>query len=118
PMLCAKLLRRHDRTKQGAVARKSEEYFNRLIAEYDRLLGWVLDHQPLTLIVAVVTLVVTILLYIMIPKGFFPTQDTSLVQGITRAGPTVSFAEMAHRQQALAGEILHDPNVESLSSFI
>ncbi|MGZ5933554.1 MAG: efflux RND transporter permease subunit, partial [Rhizomicrobium sp.] len=118
PMLCAKLLRRHDPAKQGAVARKSEEYFNRVIAEYDRLLKWVLDHQPLTLLVAVVTLVVTILLYIVIPKGFFPTQDTSLVQGITQAGPTVSFAEMARRQQALADELLRDPNVESLSSFI
>src|SRR5450755_2428813 len=114
PMLCAKLLRRHDPKKQGAITRRSEEYFNRIIAEYDRLLGWVLDHQPLTLIVAVVTLVVTILLYIVIPKGFFPTQDTSLVQGITQAGPTVSFAEMARRQQALADELLRDPDVESL----
>jgi multidrug efflux pump len=118
PMLCAKLLRRHDTKKQGAIARRSEEYFNCIIAEYDRLLKWVLDHQPLTLLVAVVTLVVTILLYIVIPKGFFPTQDTSLVQGITQAGPTVSFAEMARRQQALADELLRDPDVESLSSFI
>ncbi len=118
PMLCAKLLRRHDPKKQGAIARRSEEYFNRIIAEYDRLLKWVLDHQPLTLLVAVITLVVTILLYIVIPKGFFPTQDTSLVQGITQAGPTVSFAEMARRQQALADELLRDPDVESLSSFI
>jgi len=89
-----------------------------LISEYDRLLKWVLDHQPLTLIIAVITLVVTVLLYIAIPKGFFPTQDTSLVQGITEAGPTVSFAEMTRRQQILADEILRDPNVESLSSFI
>ena len=118
PMLCAKLLRRHDPKKQGAVARRSEEYFNRIIAEYDRLLKWVLDHQPLTLLVAVVTLVVTVLLYAVIPKGFFPTQDTSLVQGITQAGPTVSFAEMARRQQAMADELLRDPDVESLSSFI
>jgi len=118
PMLCAKLLRRHDKKKQGAVARQAEEYFNRLISEYDRLLKWVLDHQPLTLIIAVITLVVTVLLYIAIPKGFFPTQDTSLVQGITEAGPTVSFVEMTRRQQLLADEILRDPNVESLSSFI
>jgi multidrug efflux pump len=118
PMLCAKLLRRHDPKKQGAIARRSEEYFNRVIAEYDRLLKWVLDHQPLTLVVAVITLVFTILLYVVIPKGFFPTQDTSLVQGITQAGPTVSFAEMARRQQGLADELLRDPNVESLSSFI
>ena len=118
PMLCAKLLRRHDRSKQGAVARKSEAYFNQLIGQYDRLLVWVLDHQPLTLLVAAITLGVTIFLYVVIPKGFFPTQDTSLVQGITRAGPTVSFAEMSRRQQFLAEAILRDPNVESLSSFI
>jgi multidrug efflux pump len=118
PMLCAKLLRRHDRSKQGALARRSEAYFNRVIAEYDRLLTWVLDHQPLTLVIAVITLLLTILLYIVIPKGFFPTQDTSLVQAITEAGPTVSFSEMARRQNALADEILRDPNVESLSSFI
>jgi multidrug efflux pump len=117
-MLCAKLLRRHDRSKQGALARRSEAYFNRVIAEYDRLLTWVLDHQPLTLVIAVITLLLTILLYIVIPKGFFPTQDTSLVQAITEAGPTVSFSEMARRQNALADEILRDPNVESLSSFI
>jgi multidrug efflux pump len=111
-------LRRHDRSKQGALARRSEAYFNRVIAEYDRLLTWVLDHQPLTLVIAVITLLLTILLYIVIPKGFFPTQDTSLVQAITEAGPTVSFSEMARRQNALADEILRDPNVESLSSFI
>ena len=77
-----------------------------------------LDHQPLTLLVAVGTLVVTVLLYIVIPKGFFPLQDTGFIQGITQAGPTVSFAEMARRQQALADELLRDPDVESLSSFI
>ncbi|MBV9045543.1 MAG: efflux RND transporter permease subunit, partial [Alphaproteobacteria bacterium] len=118
PMLCAKLLRRHKEPKQGTFAQKAEDTFNRVIAEYDRLLKWVLDHQPLTLLIAVVTLVLTILLYIVIPKGFFPTQDTSLVQGITQAGPTVSFDEMSRRQQALADAIKSDPNVDSLSSFI
>jgi len=119
PMLCAKLLRRkNEEKKQGAIARKSEELFERLIYGYDRLLTWVLDHQPLTLLVAVGTLVLTILLYIVIPKGFFPVQDTGLVQAITEAGPTVSFATMGERQNALARELLKDPNVKSLSSFI
>src|SRR5579862_2998093 len=119
PMLCAKLLRhKTEAKKQGAVARRAEEYFERLIKEYDRLLTWVLDHQPLTLIVAVATLVVTVLLYILIPKGFFPIQDTGLVQGITQAGPTVSFQAMSERQTALARSLLANPNVSSLSSFI
>ncbi len=118
PMLCAKLLRRHQEPPRGSIAAKAEDYFNRVIAEYDRMLQWVLDRQPLTLLVAVGTLALTVVLYIVIPKGFFPVQDTSLVQGITEAGPTVSFAEMSHRQQALVAAILDDPNVASLSSFI
>ncbi|HVU19880.1 MAG TPA: MdtB/MuxB family multidrug efflux RND transporter permease subunit [Rhizomicrobium sp.] len=119
PMLCAKLLRhRQTHREQSSFARKSEELFDRLIKGYDRLLVWVLDHQPLTLLVAVGTLALTILLYIVIPKGFFPVQDTGLVQGITEAGPTVSFAAMGERQNALARELLKDPDVRSLSSFI
>ncbi|HEY5239256.1 MAG TPA: MdtB/MuxB family multidrug efflux RND transporter permease subunit [Rhizomicrobium sp.] len=119
PMLCAKLLRPpEERKKQSEISRWSEEKFNRLIHEYDRLLNWVLDRQPLTLLVAVITLVVTVLLYIVIPKGFFPEQDTGLIQGITQAGPTVSFAAMAQRQEALAKQILRDPDVVSVSSFI
>ena len=89
-----------------------------MLAEYERLLNWVLDHQPLTLMVALGTLALTIFLYIVIPKGFFPVQDTGLVQGITQAGPTASFAAMSQRQQALAKEILRDSDVVSLSSFI
>ena len=119
PMLCAKLLRhRSEARKQSLIARKAEDTYNRLVAEYDRALIWVLDHQPLTLRVAVGTLVVTVLLYVMISKGFFPVQDTGLVQGITQAGPTVSFSEMSKRQEALAGALLRDPDVESLSSYI
>ncbi|MBS0472855.1 MAG: multidrug efflux RND transporter permease subunit [Proteobacteria bacterium] len=118
PMLCAKLLRRHKEPAKDSLLGKAEDAFNRVIREYDRLLIWVLDRQPLTLLIAVATLVVTVLLYIVIPKGFFPTQDTSLVQGISEAGPTVSFAEMSRRQQVLAAAILKDPNVASLSSFI
>ncbi len=119
PMLCAKLLRhRAEAKQQGVVARKAEEYYQRMVHEYDRLLRWVLDHQPLTLAVAVGTLVFTVLLYVVIPKGFFPLQDTGLIQAFTEAGPTVSFAEMAKRQEALAAAILKDPDVQSLSSFI
>jgi multidrug efflux pump len=119
PMLCAKLLRhKSEQKRQGRIARRAEEYFERLIKEYDRLLTWVLDHQPLTLIVAVATLALTVVLYIVIPKGFFPVQDTGLVQGITQAGPTVSFQAMSDRQTALAAALLKDPDVQSLSSFI
>src|SRR5215472_14869874 len=118
PMLCAKLLRHRSEQKQTRFARRAQEYFDRVISEYGRLLTWVLDHQPLTLAVAVGTLVLTVLLYIVIPKGFFPVQDTGLVQGITRANPDVSFSAMADHQNALAAQILKDPDVVSLTSFI
>ena len=120
PMLCAKLLRSHseEEKRQGSIRRRTEVYYERIIAEYDRMLVWVLEHQPLTLLVAVGTLVLTVVLYIAIPKGFFPVQDTGFIQAITEAGPTVSFDAMARRQQAVADKILKDPDVASLSSFI
>jgi multidrug efflux pump len=118
PMLCAKLLRRREVRGETQFARTWREQFGRLVAGYGRLLGWVLDHQPLTLAVALGTLALTLLLYVVIPKGFFPLQDTGLLQGITQSGPTVSFSSMAHRQQALARAVLKNKNVESLSSFI
>ncbi len=118
PMLCAKLLRHRSEQKQTEFGRRSQEAFDRVITEYGRLLNWVLDHQPLTLGVAIGTLVLTALLYIVIPKGFFPVQDTGLVQGITRASPDVSFSAMAEHQNALAAQILKDPDVTSLTSFI
>ena len=118
PMLCAKLLRRHAPENQSRFARRSQELFDQVISAYGRILTWVLDHQPLTLIVAVATLAVTVLLYIVIPKGFFPVQDTGLVQGITRANSDVSFAAMADRQNAMASAILKDNDVVSLTSFI
>ena len=118
PMMCAKLLRHRPPHQMSPVARRCQEWFDRVIAEYGRLLNWVLDHQPLTLLVAVVTLVLTVFLYAAIPKGFFPVQDTGLIQGISEAPPSVSFAAMAERQQALAAAILKDPDVVSLSSFI
>ena len=119
PMLCAKLLRRRSENhKQSAFAARAERFYDRTVEAYDRGLIWVLDHQPLTMLVAIITLAVTVLLYVVIPKGFFPVQDTGFIQGMTRAGPTVSFEAMSERQGELAREILQDPAVESVSSFI
>jgi multidrug efflux pump len=120
PMLCAKLLRSHSEEQQheSRIQRFIEGTYGRLVAEYDRLLVWVLKHQRFTLLVAVGTLVLTVVMYIAIPKGFFPLQDTGFVQAITEAGPTVSFEAMGQRQQQLAAKILQDPDVASLSSFI
>ena len=118
PMMCAKILRHRRPSEMSALARHSQQWFDGLIAQYGRLLTWVLDHQPLTLLVAAATLGLTVFLYIVIPKGFFPVQDTGLIQGISEAAPSVSFEAMAQRQQALAAAILKDPDVVSLSSFI
>src|SRR6266481_5310874 len=118
PMMCAKNLRYRRPSEISLVARRSQQWFDGLIAQYGRLLSWVLDHQPLTLLVAVGTLGLTVFLYIVIPKGFFPVQDTGLIQGISEAAPSVSFEAMARRQQALAAVILKDPDVVSLSSFV
>jgi multidrug efflux pump len=118
PMMSARFLRHTEKEKQGRLYRKSGEIFERLIERYGRMLNWVLDRQGATLIVAIVTLLLTVVLYVLIPKGFFPIQDTGAIQGITEAPQTVSFAAMAERQQALAAAILQDPAVESLSSFI
>jgi len=118
PMACAKLLRRPHEAKESAFERKNREWFDALVRQYDRALNRVLDHQPLTLAVAVGTLVLTAILYIAIPKGFFPIQDTGLIQGISEASQSISYAAMADRQQALAAAILKDPDVDSLSSFI
>jgi multidrug efflux pump len=120
PMLCAKLLRSHseEQQRESRVQRFIESTYGRLVAEYDRLLVWVLKHQRFTLLVAVGTLVLTVVMYIAIPKGFFPLQDTGFIQAITEAGPTVSFEAMGQRQQQLAAKILQDPDVASLSSFI
>ena len=118
PMMCARLLRHIPVREQGRFFRKSGEWFDRVIAGYARMLTWVLDRQGATLLVALATLALTIVLYIVIPKGFFPVQDTGAIQGISEASPTISFAAMAERQQALAKVIMQDPAVESLSSFI
>ncbi|MBE5252685.1 efflux RND transporter permease subunit [Mixta mediterraneensis] len=118
PMLCAYLLRHIPPEKQSRFSRKGGEVFDKLVRGYDRLLIIVLNHQKLTLLVALATFALTALLYVMVPKGFFPTQDTGLIQGVTVASQDVSFNEMAKRQQALAKVILQSPAVESLSSTI
>ncbi len=118
PMACAKLLLPAAAVHETAVQRHSREWFDRLIAFYGRTLAWVLDHQPITLLVALGTLGLTAALYVVIPKGFFPVQDTGLIQGISEAPQSISFQAMAERQQALAQAILQDPDVDSLSSFI
>ncbi|AZG10886.1 MdtB/MuxB family multidrug efflux RND transporter permease subunit [Pigmentiphaga sp. H8] len=118
PMMCSKYLRHIPDEEQGRFYRKSGEWFDRIIAGYDRMLRWVLSHQPLTLLVALGTLLLTVLLYAVIPKGFFPQQDTGVIQAISESSPSVSFAAMARRQQAAAEVILRDPDVASLSSFI
>jgi multidrug efflux pump len=116
PMMCAKLLKQ--RPPGGHAAGESGRWFAALVEWYGRKLTWVLDHQRLTLYVATATVAVTVLLYILIPKGFFPEQDTGLIQGVSEATESVSYAAMADRQQALAAAVLKDPAVVSLSSYI
>src|SRR5499427_5668824 len=118
PMMSAKLLRRTPPSEQGAFYRASGRWFDGVIGRYGEMLNWVLDRQTATLWVFVGTLALTVILYVVIPKGFFPLQDTGVIQGISEAPQSVSFAAMAERQRALARAILEDPEVESLSSFI
>ncbi len=118
PMMCAKILRHKPPEKQGRFYRWTEDLFDRIIGFYGRTLQTVLRFRFTTLMVTVATLVFTVLLYIYVPKGFFPVEDTGVLLGISEAPQTVSFREMARRQEALAHVILQDPDVESLSSFI
>ena len=118
PMMCARLLRHVPEEQQGWFYHKSGAFFDRIIARYGVALEWVLERQRTTLFVAIGTLVLTVLLYVFIPKGFFPVQDTGVIQGISEATQSVSFGAMAQRQQALVKVVLTDPAVESVSSFI
>ncbi len=111
PMMCAKLFKPH-------AAEEKPDWVERLIGGYSRWLTWVLRHQTLTLVVAIVTLGLTVVLYLAVPKGFFPVQDTGVIQGISEAPQSISFRAMSERQQALARVILADPAVDSLSSYI
>jgi len=118
PMMCARILRHRPTHQQSSLYRASERAFEAVIAGYAATLRWVLKHQGGVLTVTAMTLAVTLLLYVSVPKGFFPVQDTGAILGVSEAGPNVSFTAMAERQQALAHVILQDPDVDSLSSFI
>ena len=118
PMMCARLLHHTPQEQQGRFYRISGAFFDKIIARYGIWLNWVLDRQGTTLLVAIGTLALTVLLYIFIPKGFFPLQDTGVIQAITEAPQSISFAAMAERQQAVSDAVLADPAVASLSSFI
>jgi multidrug efflux pump len=118
PMMCSKLLRYTPLAQQGRFYRAGGRFFDAVIARYGAMLNWVLDRQRATLFVAIGTLALTVLLYFFVPKGFFPVQDTGVIQGISEAAQSISFSAMADRQQALAEVVLQDPAVASLSSFI
>ncbi len=119
PMMCARLLKREpEEEEQGRFYKASGAWIDWLIEAYGRKLQWVLKHQPLTLLLAIATLGLTVVLYLVVPKGFFPVQDTGVIQGISEAPQSISFAAMSQRQQELAKIILADPAVESLSSYI
>jgi multidrug efflux pump len=118
PMMCSRLLKSTHGQKQSRFYVASEKAFDSIIAFYGKTLTWVLKRQTATLIVAAGTLVLTVVLYVIVPKGFFPVQDTGIIQGISEATQSISFPAMAEKQQQLAHLILQDPAVESLSSFI
>ncbi|MDR6579481.1 MULTISPECIES: MdtB/MuxB family multidrug efflux RND transporter permease subunit [Pseudomonas] len=119
PMMCARLLKREPKEEeQSRFYKASGAWIDWLIGAYGRKLQWVLKHQPLTLLVAIATLGLTVVLYLVVPKGFFPVQDTGVIQGISEAPQSISFAAMSQRQQELAKIILADPAVQSLSSYI
>ncbi|GAA4502940.1 multidrug efflux RND transporter permease subunit [Pseudaeromonas paramecii] len=118
PMLCAYLLRHIPEERQSRFYRKGGELFDRLVAAYDKALGWVLNHQRLTLLISCGLVGVTGLLYVLSPKGFFPSEDTGMIQGISVASQNVSFAQMAQRQQQLVKLIQANPNVDQVASTI
>jgi len=118
PMMCARILRHVPEAEQSRFYRATGRMLDAVIARYGRMLDWVLDRQGATLAVAIAMLGLTVVLYFLVPKGFFPVQDTGVIQGVSEAPQSVSFQAMAERQQALAKVVLQDPAVESLSSFI
>jgi multidrug efflux pump len=118
PMMCSKLLKHKPEESQGRFYKASERAFNAIIDYYGKTLRWVLGYQVATLLVAAATLGLTIFLFVVIPKGFFPIQDTGVIQGVSEAAQSVSFPEMSRQQQLLTKVILQDPDVDNLSSFI
>jgi multidrug efflux pump len=118
PMMCARLIRHRPDAERTSFDLTAERVLDATIAHYGRALNWVLDRQPLTLLVAVLTLALTLILYVLIPKGFFPVQDTGMIQAITEASQSISYQAMAKLQNEVAEAVLGDPDVVSLSSFI
>ena len=118
PMMCARLLKAEKPEEEGRFYRAAGAVIDGMIARYGVWLTWVLKHQPLTLLVAIGTMALTVVLYLVVPKGFFPVQDTGVIQGISEAPQSISFRAMSERQQRLAEVILQDPAVASLSSYI
>ena len=118
PMMAAKLLKHRGEGEKGRFYEVTENYYNRVIAFYGRTVKWVLKHQTATLLLTFATLVLTLILYVVVPKGFFPVQDTGVILGVSEAPDSVSFEAMSQRQQELAKVILQDKDVDSLSSFI
>jgi multidrug efflux pump len=118
PMLCSRILRRQSQRHPSRFELISEHMFNRVLSLYERALKVVMQHQPLTLLVFFITLALTIIIYIMIPKGLFPVQDVGLIQAISVADNSVSYSTMVQRQQALADVLLKDPEVTSLTSYV
>ena len=118
PMMCAKLLKRHDPRHQTRFYKSTENFYNRVIEFYGRTLKFVMKHQTITLLVTAGTLVLTLFLYVVVPKGFFPVQDTGVILGVSEGPQNTSFTALSKSQQALAQVILKDPDVQSLSSFI
>jgi multidrug efflux pump len=117
-MMCAKLLRHTPPADSRRFEAKAHAVIDAIIARYGVALQWVLAHERSTLVVFLLTLLLTGVLYVFVPKGFFPVQDTGIIQAITQAPQSISYGAMAERQQALAAAILRNPNVESLTSFI
>jgi multidrug efflux pump len=118
PMMCARLIRHHPDAERTGFDLRAERAFNAVIGAYGRALNWVLDRQPLTLAVALITLGLTLLLYYQIPKGFFPVQDTGMIQAITEASQSVSYQQMTELQGRLADAVLKDPDVVNLTSYV
>jgi multidrug efflux pump len=118
PTLSARWLRRHDKVEESRFGQRSKAVIDNVVQRYDRGLVWVLDRQLATLVVATITVIVTVILFILIPKGLFPTQDTGIVQGVTQSSQSISYQGMAVAQQKVAARLLRDPDVASLTSFI
>ncbi|MEI7912158.1 MAG: efflux RND transporter permease subunit [Verrucomicrobiota bacterium] len=118
PMMCARLLKAEDKSKHGRLYLATDRMFKALLDGYDRSLCWVLRHQPLTLLVAILTMVATVWLYIIVPKGLLPEQDTGLIVGVTDAAQSISFKAMVTRQRSIAEIVSRDPDVVSVASFV